>query len=554
MGSIPLPTSCCIHIMGIMGEDIAEMSREILRIEHVSKDFFGNRVLNDINLEIKAGEIVSLVGENGAGKSTLMNILFGMDVIQSTGGFEGKLFFEGKEIHPASPNDAIELGIGMVHQEFKLIDDFSIAENIKLNKENCKNSILTGPFGGKLDLLDKEAMGKDAREALDRVKLSVDEWASVAGLSVAKRQFVEIAKALDSKNTKLLIFDEPTAVLTEKESNDLLDIMLTLSQKGISCLFISHKLEEVIRVSDKIAVLRDGEIVGTYNRGTTTAEELARVMVGRDVLVSTGEARDMSAHKVLLSLRNFEVDMPSEQLRGIDLDVYEGEILGIAGLAGSGKLSISNGIRGLYETRGEALFDGEKLDTKRTKRNLQKGIAFVSEDRKKVGLVLEDSIEDNCIYGSMISRNLFLKKKAGIRMLNREQIKTRVRELLSLLEVKCVNEMQKVGSLSGGNQQKVCIASMLLQEPKLFFASEPTRGIDIGAKHLILTYIRKLNREQNVTVVMTSSELHELRTLCDRIAVISDGKLAGILPADAPIEEFGPLMANLGHHKMNGEA
>lgn len=523
------------------------MGKEILRIEHVSKSFFGNRVLNDINLQIHAGEIVSLVGENGAGKSTLMNILFGMDVIQNTGGFEGKIYFEGKEIKPTSPNDAIALGIGMVHQEFKLIDEFSIAENIKLNKENCRPGLLTKAFKGDLDLLDKPAMGQDAREALDKVNLSVNEWATVAGLSVAKKQFVEIAKALDSETTKLLIFDEPTAVLTEKESNDLLAIMLSLSKKGIACLFISHKLEEVIQVSDRIAVLRDGEVVGTYQRGGASADELARVMVGRNVMVSSGTARDMTDRKVLLSLKKFEVDMPSEQLKGVDLDVYEGEILGIAGLAGSGKLSISNGVRGLYETRGDVYFDGERLNPKRTMENLQKGLAFVSEDRKQIGLVLEDSIEDNCIYGSMISKNMFLKKRLGIRMLDRDTIKSRVEELIELLEVKCVDANQKVGSLSGGNQQKVCIASMLLQDPRLFFASEPTRGIDIGAKHLILTYIRKLNWEKNVTVVMTSSELHELRTVCDRIAVISEGKLAGILPANAPIEQFGLLMANLGH-------
>ena len=521
------------------------MSKEVLRIEHVSKSFFGNRVLNDINLAIHAGEIVSLVGENGAGKSTLMNILFGMDVIKNTGGFDGKVFFEGKETHVSSPMHAIDLGIGMVHQEFKLIDEFSITENIKLNKENCKHGFLTKPFKGKLDLLDTEAMGADARRALDSVKLPVDEWASVAGLSVAKRQFVEIAKALDSSVTKLLIFDEPTAVLTEKESNELLDIMQDLSARGIACLFISHKLEEIIKVSDRIVVLRDGEVVGRYDRGQTTESELARVMVGREVLAGESDARDLSARKPIMELRNFEVDMPSELLKGVDLDIYEGEILGIAGLAGSGKLSVSNGVRGLYETRGEVRYKGETLNTKRTDKVLKKRIAFVSEDRKKVGLVLEDSIEQNCIYGSMISHNRFLKKTVGIKTLKKDEARARVRELIDLLEIKCVDETQKVGALSGGNQQKVCVGSMLLQQPELFFASEPTRGIDIGAKHLILSYLRKLNREDNVTVVVTSSELHELRTLCDRIAVISDGKLAGILPADAPIEEFGLLMANL---------
>lgn len=521
------------------------MDNEILKIEHVSKSFSNNRVLNDINFEIHAGEIVSLIGENGAGKSTLMNILFGMDVIRDTGGFEGKIYFNGQEVKVSSPSEAIKLGIGMVHQEFMLIDEFSIVENIKLNKENCKRSPLTKPFKGKLDLLDMKAMGEDAGRALGRVNLSVDEWESVAGLSVAKRQFVEIAKALDSSVTKLLIFDEPTAVLTENESGELLTIIQDLSKKGIACLFISHKLEEVVQISDRMIVLRDGEIVARYLRGQVSAAELARVMVGREVLSSEGEARDLSHRKTILQLRNFEVDMPSEQLKGVDLDVYEGEIIGIAGLAGSGKLSVSNGIRGLYAARGEVSYKGEPLDTARTKENMKKGMAFLSEDRKKVGLVMEDSIEENCIYASMISRNRFLKKALGVNTLDWAAVRVSVKELISLLEIKCVGGEQTVGSLSGGNQQKVCVGSMLLQEPELLFASEPTRGIDIGAKQLILNYIRKINREKNVTVVVTSSELHELRTLCDRIAVISDGKLAGILPANSPIENFGLLMANI---------
>lgn len=521
------------------------MSREILKIEKVSKSFYGNPVLTDINLRINAGEIVSLVGENGAGKSTLMNILFGMDVIKNTGGFEGKIYFEGNEINVKSPREALQLGIGMVHQEFKLIDEFSITENIKLNKEICKQGPLTKPFHGMLDRLDIPAMGRESREALDRVHLTIDEWMPVAGLSVAHRQFVEIAKALDNTVTKLLIFDEPTAVLTENESNELLEIMGELARKGIACLFISHKLEEVMKVSDRIMVLRDGAIVGNYERGQTTASELARVMVGREVLAHEGDVRDMSDKPVILQLKDFRVDMPSEQLKGIDLEVYEGEILGIAGLAGSGKLSISNGIRGLYETKGEVYYKGELLDTKKTRKTMEKGMAFVSEDRKKVGLILEESIRLNCIYASMIARNKFLHRLLGVKMLNKPEVEEKVEEMIKLLEIKCVDSSQPAGSLSGGNQQKVCIASMLLQEPDLFFASEPTRGIDIGAKQLILTHIRKLNREKNTTVVMTSSELHELRAMCDRIAVIADGKLAGILPADAPMEEFGLLMSNI---------
>lgn len=519
---------------------------EVLRIENVSKYYGDNKVLKQVNLTIHEGEVVSLVGENGAGKSTLMNVLFGMEVIQKTGGYEGKIYVEGKEVRISSPSMALGLGIGMVHQEFMLIDDFSIVENVKLNKENTEKGIFSGLFDRKLDFLDRKAMGQDTRAALDKVGLTVDEWMPVAGLSVAHRQFVEIAKVLDSKMTKLLIFDEPTAVLTEKESEELLEIIKGLSQKGVACLFISHKLEEVVRISDHITVMRDGEVVADYERGETDEKELARVMVGRDIAAhESEETRDCSKQKICLAIRNFEVDMPSELLRGVDLDVFEGEILGIAGLAGSGKLSIANGVRGLYESRGEVFYYDEQLNLQNTKKNLQKGLGFVSEDRKKVALLLDESIETNCILTSLIVKDMFLKSTAGIKHIDHKEAAERVEELIEMLQIKCVGRAQKVGALSGGNQQKVCIASVLLQKPNLLFVSEPTRGIDIGAKQVVLSYLKKLNRESKVTIVMTSSELHELRSLCDRIAVIAEGRLAGILPAAAPVEEFGLLMANI---------
>jgi simple sugar transport system ATP-binding protein len=518
---------------------------EILALENISKSFLGNPVLKNVTIRLKKGEILSLVGENGAGKSTLMNILFGMEVIKHTGGFQGNILFKGQNVVINSPTDALQLGIGMVHQEFMLIDDFSIAENIKLNKENTKNGIWTNILSGKFDVLDKAAMGSDARRALESVHLFIDEWTILKGLPIGGMQFIEIAKSLDITRTELIIFDEPTAALTESEADDLLDIIQELSQKGIACLFISHKLEEVLRVSDRIMVLRDGELVGVFDRGEINAKELAFMMVGRDLTAVEQEKRDLDSAPTLMTIKNLEVDMPGERVKGLSFDIKEGEIFGIGGLAGSGKLGVSNGIRGLFDTRGEITYKGCPFPLGNTARILADRIAFISEDRKKIGLMLDESIEANCVTSCAMTHGKFLKRILGIKVLDRKSIRAVVREMIETLDIRCTDMTQRVGVLSGGNQQKVCIAAMLLQEPELIFATEPSRGIDIGAKKLILDYLKKLNREQNTTVVVTSSELQELRNLCDRIAIIYEGKLAGILNADAPYEEFGLLMANV---------
>jgi simple sugar transport system ATP-binding protein len=520
------------------------MENEILALKNISKSFSGNSVLRDVSISIKRGEIVSLLGENGAGKSTLMNILFGMEKIRMTGGYEGTIRYKGKQVTIDSPRTALNMGIGMVHQEFMLMEDYSIAENIKLNRENTKKGLLSKPLRGGLDVLDKRAMGADTRKALDSVKLSVDEWTPVAGLSIGAMQFIEIAKSLDNTVTELIIFDEPTAALTESESNALLEIIESFPDKGISCLFISHKLEEALRVSDKIVVLRDGSVVGEFVRGSTNVEKLARLMVGRELENKKFAVRDFSKTPAILSVRDLKVNMPGESVKGVSFDVKDGEIFGICGLAGSGKLGIANGIRGLYDSTGEVIYQGEPLNIHKTKEVLSKRLAFLSEDRKKVGLMLDETIEMNCVLSSNVINKRFIKRIFGIKTLDLKATKAVTEEMIKALDIRCTNKNQLVRSLSGGNQQKICIASVLLQEPRMIFASEPSRGVDIGAKQMILDYLRKLNRENHITIVLTSSELHELRSLCDRIAVIADGKLAGILDANVPIEEFGLLMLN----------
>ena len=522
------------------------MDEEILALEHISKAYSGNKVLNDITFRLHKGEVISLAGENGAGKSTLMNILFGMGVIKETGGYEGRILFNGKEVNIDSPNQALALGIGMVHQEFMLMDDYSITENIKLNKENVKKGTLTKPLKGQLDLLDYQTMGADARKALDKVKLTIDEWLPVAGLPVGTMQFVEIAKTLDNEKVQVLIFDEPTAVLTESESRILLDIIKELAAKGIACLFISHKLEEVLEISDKILVMRDGYIVGDFNRGETNYYELAKLMVGREMSDSEIDVRDKSNEPVIMSIKDLNVRMPGERVNGISLDIHQGEIFGICGLAGSGKLGISNGIRGLYEASGTVIYKGEPLNIRNTKEVLSKRMAFLSEDRKKVGLILDESIKTNCIMSSRVIDNRFTKRFLGIRMEDKKAAEKATEEMIQDLDIKCTGMNEKVGYLSGGNQQKICIASMLLQKPEMIFASEPSRGVDVGAKKLILDYLKKLNREDGITIVVTSSELNELRSICDRIAVVAKGKLTGILRADELSDKFGVFMMDVG--------
>ena len=529
-----------------------EFMEEILALEHISKAYSGNPVLNDITIRLHKGEVVSLVGENGAGKSTLMNILFGMEVIRATGGFEGKILYNGQPVDIDSPNKALSMGIGMVHQEFMLMEDYSVAENIKLNKENTKKNVLSKPFKGQLDLLDKEKMGQDARKALGRVKLSIDEWLPVAGLPVGTMQFVEIAKALDNENVQVLIFDEPTAVLTESESAVLLDVIKELAKKGVACLFISHKLEEVLEISDKIMVLRDGFVVGEFNRGETTAHELAKLMVGREMADGTMDVRDKTGEPVVMSVEHLKVEMPGERVQDVSFEVHKGEILGICGLAGSGKLGISNGIHGLYPTSGTVIFNGEELNIKSTKDVLAKKIAFLSEDRKKVGLMLDESIETNCIMTSLVAHGKFTKRVCGIRMQDKKASQKATEEMIEALHIKCTGGSQPVGALSGGNQQKVCVAAMLLQKPEFIFASEPSRGVDVGAKKLILDYLKKLNREDGITIVVTSSELNELRSICDRIAVVANGRITGTLQADEAPEMYGMLMMNTIKHENEG--
>ncbi len=519
----------------------------LLEMRNIKKDFFGNQVLTDINLTLKEGEVIGLVGENGAGKSTLMKILFGADVIRETGGYGGEILINGEKVSFGSPFDAIAAGIGMVHQEFSLIPGFSATENILLNRESKKKSVLSGIFSERMDTLNRKDMDARAEEAIKKMGVNIDQDMRINNMPVGHKQFTEIARELSKKQLKLLILDEPTAVLTEKEAEALLESIRGMSKRGIAVIFITHRLGEILSVCDRVVTMRDGYIVKESAAKDTSVEEITRSMVGRDVEGSDIKyvTEDIGADKkVILSIRKLWVDMPGETVRNVNLDVREGEILGIGGLAGQGKLGIPNGVMGLYNSGGQVTFEGEDIPLNNPRKCLDSSFAFVSEDRRGVGLLLDESLEWNISFPAMQVQNKFLKNMLGglIKWRDDAAIKEVTKKYIDELKIKCTGSTQKAKELSGGNQQKVCLAKAFALEPKLLFVSEPTRGIDVGAKALVLEALKKFNKEKGVTIVMVSSELEELRQTCDRIAVVSGGKVSGILPAGEALERFGELM------------
>ncbi len=527
-------------------------SNYILEMNGITKEYGNNTVLKDVTLRIRPGEIHALLGENGAGKSTLMNVLFGMPVIHSTGGFRGEVLLDGSPVRILSPMDAMEKGIGMVHQEFMLIPGFSITDNIKLNREITRPWPVSRVLGKDLEFLDRSAMSADARKALDAVGMGIDEYAMVSGLPVGHMQFIEIAREIDKTGIKLLVFDEPTAVLTESEASQLLSVMKDIAARGIAIIFITHRLDEVMEAADTITILRDGRLVQTMACSETTMEQLAALMIGRgeDSIIQVDRRQEEISERIAMRIHNLWVDMPGEVCRGIDLEVHEGEILGIGGLAGQGKIGIPNGLMGLYPAAGSVQLFDQELPLNNTAAALKAGLAFVSEDRRHVGLLLDQSIEDNIVFSAMQVHREYLG--GPLHLKNTRQIRARAEEMIRQLDIRCTSSAQATGTLSGGNQQKVCVARALMLNPKFLFVSEPTRGIDIGAKQLVLETLVRLGREQHMTIVMVSSELQELRSICDRIAIIAEGKVAAILKPQDSNTAFGLAMS--GAKMKGGEA
>ncbi len=534
----------------------------ILSLRGIGKAFYGNRVLADVSFDVAAGEIVGLVGENGAGKSTLMKILFGMPVIHETGGFEGSIIFNGKEAKFRDPFDALDAGIGMVHQEFSLIPGFTATENILLNRESLNRSVLVDIFGPRISTLDRATMESRSTKAIDKLGVTLDPKMLIKEMPVGHKQFTEIARELCRENVKLIVLDEPTAVLTESEAEVLLSTLRLLSAEGIAIIFISHRLREVVELCDRVVVLRDGHKIEDFPAKGSSTKQIASLMVGRSmeaqaIIDAASAARSTQASQTdaptILSIENLWVDMPGETVRNVNLDVKKGEILGIGGLAGQGKLGIPNGIMGLAPAGGSVKLNGQALALNAPRAALERNMAFVSEDRRGVGLLLDEGIDWNIAFTAMQVQNKFLKPiLGGLLMWRSDTAMTELAaEYIKLLEIKCTGPGQRAGNLSGGNQQKVCLAKAFALRPDILFVSEPTRGIDIGAKHLVLDTLKRYNKEYGTTIVMVSSELEELRSVCDRIAIVYEGRIEGILPHTAPIETFGILMAGADKDEAN---
>nr|WP_228727712.1 sugar ABC transporter ATP-binding protein [Fusibacter ferrireducens] len=529
----------------------------LLRVDGVGKEYDGNRVLKDVNFTLEKGKILGLVGENGAGKSTLMKILFGMNVIAETGGYEGSIYLNGEIVNFKDPVDALKAGIGMVHQEFSLIPGFTTAENILLNMEKTKSSVISKVLGKRLETIDMPEIKKSAQRAIDTLGVNIDTDTLVSEMPVGHKQFIEIAREIDREDVKLIVLDEPTAVLTESEAEILLHAMRKLADSGISIIFISHRLHEITSACDKIVVLRDGIVIVEKPTEGVNIRQIAEWMVGREI-----EKRAEIVHRdvktqiqrdddIIFEAQNLWVDMPGETVRDVNFKVRRGEILGIGGLAGQGKLGIPNGIMGLFETGGSMFFNGKPLAVNNTLEALKEGIAFVSEDRRGVGLLLDEPIDWNIAFNAMQVQNKFLKRYFNglISIRDDKAMKAVAEKYIHELEIKCTSEKQLSRNLSGGNQQKVCLAKAFAMNPSLLLVSEPTRGIDVGAKKLVLDALRKDNEENGTTIIIISSELEELRSVCDRIAIVCEGQIYGVLPPEAEVADYGMLMA--GEYKIN---
>ena len=517
----------------------------LLRFENITKDFYGTTVLSGVNFSLNRGEILGLVGENGAGKTTMMRILFGMSDIVETGGYSGNIYLEGRPVLFKSPFEALDEGIGMVHQEFSLIPGFAAYENIMLNREPVAHNFAVELFGERLATLKRLEMKDTSAKAIAKLGVDIAADTLVSEMPVAHKQFTEIAREISREKVKLLVLDEPTAVLTESEADILLASLKRLSAEGIAIIFISHRLYEVTGISDRVLVLRDGHVIRDVANKDVSVHDISTWMVGRDVSGRTASADERKFEGEAFRVENLWVDMPGETVRDVSFTVKKGEVFGIGGLAGQGKLGIPNGIMGLFAAGGKAWIDNVSFSLGDPREILDAGAAFVSEDRRGVGLLMDETLEWNIAFGAMQIRGMYLKKFLGglFSLRDEKAMRAIAEDYIRRLEIKCTSSKQPAKELSGGNQQKICLSKAFALDPKLLFVSEPTRGIDVGAKKIVLDILRHCNKDLDTTIVMISSELEELRSICDRIAIVNEGKIAGILPPDSPAAEFGLLMS-----------
>lgn len=489
------------------------LSEHILEFDGVTKEFPGVLALNNVTFKVRRGTIHGICGENGAGKSTLMKVLAGVYPI---GTYSGAIRFNGKQLSFSgdSIRQAIETGIAIVHQELALVPQITVGENIYLSREPSRAGVINW-----------NKLYDDTRRLLEHYNLDIPFSAVTGDLSVGKQQMVEIAKAL-SENAQVIILDEPTSALTDAEVDTLMGILDTLREEGRTCIYISHKMEEVFRITDDITVFRDGQVVDTVETSATTNEEIIAMMVGRE-LTERFPPATRTPGDVLLDVRNWTV--ASDERHGynavddVSFSLRKGEILGIAGLMGSGRSELVLSIFGEYGKllRGSLILHGEEIRIGSAREAMQNGISLVPEDRKRQGLVVEQSILQNISLPN-------LERFSSLFSINKNMEIQQCEQIGRDLAIKSPTLHALVSSLSGGNQQKVVMAKWLLSTPQILILDEPTRGIDVGAKYEIYKLMNTLTSE-GISILMVSSELPEVIGMSDRIMVMNEGRLGGIL-------------------------
>ncbi len=499
------------------------MSQNLLEMRSITKEFPGVKALDNVTVEVKQGSIHALVGENGAGKSTLMNVLSG---VYPYGSYTGDILFDGEVCEFKDINSSEAKGIVIIHQELALSPYMTIAENIFLGNERQSKGIMNW-----------EETNEKAKKLMDQVGLSLPYDRKIIDIGVGHQQLVEIAKAL-SKDVKLLILDEPTAALNDDDSSHLLDLLETLNrEQGITCIIISHKLNEVTRIAHEITIIRDGMTIETLNkeRDVISEDRIIKGMVGRE-LVDRYPKREPNIGQVTFSVENWTVkdamDPSKYRLKDIAFNVRKGEVVGIAGLMGAGRTELAMSIFGQSYgsgVMGTITKDGQTIELPDVKTAIDNGLAYLAEDRKEAGLILIDHIMHNISMAhlSAVSRNGVIMDEE-----EREVAET----YRKMLQIKTPSVLQKTGNLSGGNQQKVCLAKWLFSQPDVLFLDEPTRGIDVGAKYEIYKLINDM-ADEGKSVVVISSELPELLGICDRIYVMNEGRIVGELPIEEANQE-----------------
>ncbi|MGO4386923.1 sugar ABC transporter ATP-binding protein [Microvirga sp. 2YAF29] len=479
-------------------------SAPILEMVGISKTFPGVRALTDVSLTVYAGEIHALMGENGAGKSTLMKILSG--AYHADPGSEIRI--DGKHVTISSPLDALHCGISTIYQELSLAPNLSVAENMLLGREHRR-----GP------MIDRRSMDRACRRVLDRLGVRFKTSTKVSELSMAERQLVEIARALIA-NARILIMDEPTTSLSSRETDALFALIRQLRAEGLAIIYISHRMAEVYELADRVSVLRDGAYVGTLTRDELSAERLVRMMVGRDLSSFYKKDHDAKGSRgpVLFSVSHVS---DGGRVHACSFDLHQGEVLGLAGLVGAGRTELARLIYGADpKATGEVTLNGTKLSLHRPEDAINAGIVYLTEDRKHLGLFLDMTVREN------VNLNVLQRDARTGSILNIRAAKNRAAAAIRALGIKVVGDIVPVGSLSGGNQQKVLLSRLLETQPRVIILDEPTRGVDIGAKSEIYRLIDDLAR-RGVGVIVISSELPEVVGICDRVLVMREGRIAG---------------------------